>query len=133
LKIEKIIQSININPKTLFIIDGAGAILSAFLLGLVLVQFSAFFGIPVPVFYFLAAFPVLFFLFDIYAYRSVQQHIAIKLKIIALSNFLYCLVSIIVAAYHAEQVTIWGWAYIFIEIFIVLILAAIELAVANNN
>jgi hypothetical protein len=133
LKIEKIIQTININPKTLFIIDGTGAILSAFLLGVVLVRFSSFFGIPVPVFYLLAIFPVLFFLFDIYAYGSIQRHAATKLKIIALANFLYCLLSISVAAYHAEQLTIWAWAYIFIEIFIVIILAAIELAVAKKN
>jgi hypothetical protein len=132
LKIKKSIKNLKIGPRTVFIIDGSGAILSAFLLGVVLVQFQSFFGIPFRILYFLAAIPILFFLFDVYSYLTVQHHTVKKLKIIALANLLYCLLSISVTAYHAGQVTIWGWIYILIEILIVLIVVAIELATAKK-
>lgn len=53
--IKKILEWGNANPKKLFQIDGLGAILSAILLGIILVRFERFFGIPVSTLYFLAS------------------------------------------------------------------------------
>ena len=53
------------HPKKLFLIDGLGAILSAFLLGYVLVKLERVFGIPSKTLYFLATLPMFFVIYDL--------------------------------------------------------------------
>ncbi len=55
--VEKILRWGSDNPKKLFLLDGLGAILSAILLGVVLVNQQVLFGIPKPTLYFLAPAP----------------------------------------------------------------------------
>jgi len=55
------------------------------------------------------------------------------LRGIAIFNFFYCCLSIGVAFYHYETLTIFGWIYFFIEIVIVMILANWELKIATHN
>jgi hypothetical protein len=119
--------------KKLFLIDGFGALLSAFLLGVVLVEFNDFFGIPVKTLYFLAFLPCLFALYDFYCYFNKNTHSGIYLKTIAFINIAYCILSLGFALYHHREITILGWGYIILEIIIVLILANIELKVARNS
>ncbi len=117
-------------PKKLFLIDGLGAILSAFLLGVVLVEFERFFGIPRLTLYFLALLPVLFALYDFYCYLSKIKRIAAFLRGIALMNTAYSILSITLAIYHFQKITYLGWSYILLEILIVITLATIEWKVA---
>ena len=120
--------------KKLFLIDAFGAILSAFLLGVVLVKFEWFFGIPTPTLYFLAFLPCLFTVYDFYCYFKATSHFDFHLKGIAIVNLLYCVLSLGLAFYHYQEITIWGWVYIVIEIIIVFCIAIIELmAVKNHN
>ena len=114
------------NPEYIFVIDGIGALLSAFLLGVVLVRFEAVFGIPASALYFLASFPMLFALFDLISYLGRSNKSWKNLRAIAILNILYCLVSLLVGIYHHERLTVLGWAYLLIEILIVLFLAKIE-------
>lgn len=118
------------NPKTLFLIDGLGALLSAFLLGVILVQFEAYFGMPQQVLYFLAAIPCLFALYDFYCYFRVHKNRGPFLKIIALANLLYCCLSIGLVILHFPQLTPLGLIYFFLEFIIVIALAGMELKTA---
>ena len=118
------------NPKNLFILDGFGALLSAFLLGVVLVQFESIFGIPRSTLYILAALPCLFVLYDVLGYRS--KNTSQYLQGIARLNIGYSMVSLAFAFYHAEVITLLGWGYLVSEIFIILSLARIEFAVARR-
>jgi len=120
------------NPKKLFLIDGLGAILSAFLLGVVLVKYESVFGIPLTTLYFLAAIPVLFAMHDLCCSKKNNDQIGKLLKRVAILNFLYCCISIVLAFYHFKTITIFGWTYILVEILIVLILAIIEYKVASR-
>ncbi len=120
------------NPKKLFLIDGLGAISSAFLLGIILVKLEAIFGIPASTLYLLAAFPVLFAIYDFFSYRTEKSNYAGLLKGIAIFNMLYCFLSIGFAVFHFDIITLWGWAYILGEVLIVVLLAIIELRVANR-
>ncbi|MDC8003938.1 hypothetical protein POV27_07730 [Aureisphaera galaxeae] len=120
------------NPKKLFIIDGAGALLSAFLLGVVLVRFQNIFGIPASTLYILAAIPCFFAVYDLYAYFTKKENAKTFLKGIALMNLLYCCLSIGFAFYHLSEITLLGWLYILVEVAIVTILATIEFKVANR-
>jgi hypothetical protein len=121
------------NPKAFFRIDGIGAIISAVLLGLVLVEFEVLLGIPKNTLYFLALLPCLFALYDFYCYVRIDKKTKLFLKGIALMNVLYCFLSIGLAFYHRNSVTHWGWVYIIVESIIVVSLAIVEFKIAKNE
>jgi len=122
----------NEQPNKLFLIDGFGAALSAFLLGVVMVELEGVFGIPGPTLYFLALFPCLFAIYDMYSYRSKRKNIGELLKGIAFMNIAYSILSLGLAMYHAEVITYFGWGYLLLEIMIVIALANIELKTARD-
>lgn len=119
-------------PRILFLIDGFGAMLSAFLLGVVLVQFEPFFGIPRSTLYFLASLPCVFAVYDFSCYLSLRKNLSPFLKAIAIANLFYCCLSLGLAIYHRQVLTISGWIYILVEIGIVIFLATVELRIAAN-
>ena len=129
---KKIIQRFESEPKTLFLIDGLGAMFSAFLLGVVLVKLEIFFGIPAYTLYFLAILPIFFAIFDFYCFFNKIKNVGYYLKIIATLNLLYCFLSIGFAVYHIDTITSLGWAYILTEVLIVASLAILELSVAGR-
>jgi hypothetical protein len=121
------------NPKTLFIIDGLGALVSAFLLGVVLVQFKSLFGMPKETLYLLAFLPCLFALYDLFCYLKVTKNELLFLKGIALANLLYCCLSIGLVSYHYNQLTNLGIAYFVLELLVVLVLVSIQLKTTFKN
>lgn len=121
----------SLKPKQLFIIDGLGALLSAFLLGVILVRFEYFFGIPKEALYILAIPPLTFMIFDLFSYYAASQKDHLLLKIIAFANLSYFLLSLGLAAYHHEIIRTWGWVYLGLEVLIVVPLALIELKAAK--
>lgn len=127
----QIIKSAQSNPKVLFLIDGAGAIISAFFLGVVLVKMEKYFGIPSSTLYFLATLPVIFAVYDAYSYLKGNK-LSYSFKLIALMNLSYCIISIGFILYHFKTMTILGHFYIIIELLIVISLAIIEFKVANR-
>ena len=131
MKFEDLITKAELNPKKLFLIDGFGAILSAFLLGVVLVKFEELFGIPTSVLYFLATIPIFFVIYDVFCYQK-HLKIGLLLKGIAVLNILYCCISIGLISYHFSSITILGWTYIIVEIILVSFLAMIEFRVGKR-
>ncbi|SFW57603.1 hypothetical protein SAMN05660313_02600 [Cellulophaga fucicola] len=130
--IEHLITKAELNPKKLFLIDGFGAILSAFLLGVVLVKFEIIFGIPSSTLYLLTIMPIFFATYDFYCYRKTHQRTGQLLKGIAVLNLIYCCISIGFMFYHFGTITNLGWVYILIEIAIVLLLAILEFRVGRK-
>jgi len=120
------------NPTKLFLLDGFGALLSAFMLGVVLVKFESFFGIPKTTLYLLAFFPCLFALYDLYCYKTNFPNPAKYLKAIAIMNVSYCILSIVLTVLHVDLINIFGWIYIFGEILIVLGVAYLEYSTASK-
>ncbi len=131
--LKQTIKKIKDNPRKLFLIDGVGALVSAFMLGVVLVRLEHIFGVPVQTLYLLAFLPVLFAVYDFYSYREGKDKLGVLLKGIAIMNIGYCLLSIGLAFYHHEVISYLGWAYIVIEIMIVVVIAILELKVAKNT
>jgi len=122
----------NLNPKNLFLFDAVGALVSAFMLGVVLIRFEMFFGIPKNTLYFLAIVPCFFALYDFYWYRSKRKDINRFLIGIACANLLYCVLSIGMAFFHIEKITRYGWIYIIAEIVIIISLAVVEFRVGRK-
>jgi len=118
--------------KKLFLLDGFGAILSAILLGIVLVKLEEYFGIPKTTLYILAALPCFFAIYDFYCYFKIEKNLDKFLKGIAIVNLLYCCLSLGFAFHHYQEITYLGWAYIIVEIIIVVAIAIIELRAAKT-
>jgi len=119
-----------LNPNTLFLIDGFGALLSAFLLGVVLVQLESIFGMPKESLYFLAFLPCLFAVYDFFCYLKVHNNELLFLKRIAIGNLSYCCLSIGFIVLNYNQLTKVGLAYFVLELIVVLILGLTELKIA---
>ena len=130
--IKRLLKSFTLNPKKLFLIDGLGAVLSAFLLGIVLVKFESIIGIPPSTLYFLAVFPLLFAIYDFYCYRKKHNNLKSFLEGIAVANLLYCCFSVGVTLYHLKTITYLGWIYILAETLIILILLSFEFMIAKQ-
>lgn len=130
--IKRLLKSFTLNPKKLFLIDGLGAVLSAFLLGIVLVKFESIIGIPPSTLYFLAVFPLLFVIYDFYCYRKKHNNLKSFLEGIAVANLLYCCFSVGVTLYHLKTITYLGWIYILAETLIILILLSFEFMIAKQ-
>ena len=133
MKIKQILENIDLDPKMLFLIDGFGAILSAFLIGVLLVKFENYIGIPTSTLYFLATLPILFAAYDLYCFRKQNEKLGPYLKGIAIINLLYCFLSIGFAFYHSRTITNSGWTYIIVEILIVVTLAILEFEIAKRK
>lgn len=126
---QAMLSTFKTNPKKLFVIDGYGAIISAFFLGVVLVKLEHLFGIPKQTLYLLAFLPLLFAAFDFYAYRNAHIDTSKNLKVIATINTLYCILSLALTLYHIDVILPLGWIYIILELAIVLALSYIELII----
>jgi len=131
LKFEDLITKAELNPKKLFLIDGFGAIISAFILSVVLVKLEELFGIPSHALYLLATIPVFFVIYDVYCYNK-HLKIGLLLQRIAVLNIVYCCISIGLVSYYFNTITILGWAYVIVEIILISFLAIIELRVGRK-
>lgn len=115
-----------IKPRTLLLWDGLGALVSAFLLGFVLVKWESFFGMPPPVLFYLAGLALIFAIYSLTAYFLNPQPLKKYLKIIALINLLYCLLTLIILFINFSKLSTWGLLYFFLEILIILGLVYLE-------
>ena len=128
--LQQITDSFTDNPKSLFLLDGIGALSSAVLLGVVLVEFETIFGMPKQALYVLALLPCVFLLYDFWCYFRGARNWNLYIKAIAIANLLYCFLSIDMVAYHFEELATLGLIYFAIELLILLLLIRIELNVA---
>lgn len=117
-------------PNRLLLVDAAGATLSAFMLGVVLVSAQRLVGIPTTTLYLLAAIPILFAVFDLIGYRSKSPELF--LRGISILNVLYCGLSLSLTVGHRDSVTVLGWLYIVVELSIVLALATTQWQTARK-
>ncbi len=118
--------------KKLLILDAVGALISAFMLGVVLVRFQSVFGIPISALKILSSIPVGFMLYDLLALLSNSELQPRRLMTIGTLNILYCILSLTMAIWHRGSLSIYGWGYIIIEVIIVVALAVYELKVGRK-
>lgn len=120
-------------PKRIFLIDGLGALLSAFLLIAVLARFQEFIGIPQRILYFLAGIASFFALYSHTCSLLVVEKWKVYLKIIMLANIAYCLLTIGVILYFRQTLTILGLIYFLGEISVIGILIWLERRVIDKS
>lgn len=120
-------------PPTLFLIDGLGALLSAILLGVVLVQFEAIFGMPPNVLYGLAGIAGGFCIYSLSCFLRKPENWRPYLKGIAIANLAYCALTAGLVVYFRQRLTGLGILYFVLEIAVIVGLSVFELKTASNG
>ncbi|MFK8058385.1 MAG: hypothetical protein AB8F78_19830 [Saprospiraceae bacterium] len=116
--------------RTLFLIDGFGAMLSAFMLGFVLMNNQPLIGMPVEVLQILASIPCIFAMYSFAGRFIIKGRVEPYLKWIAIANLMYCLTTAGLVLLFFPELTGLGIAYFVVEIAIVVYLSRAELIVA---
>jgi len=116
-----------INSKHIFIVDGIGAIISAFLLGIVLTKFEYVFGMPKLVLQVLSLAALIMALHVFVSYFLLKNNWSNYLKVLAIVNIFYCCATIVLVIYFFNVLTVWGLWYFIIELIVVLLLSRIEM------
>jgi hypothetical protein len=122
-----------LNPKKLFLIDVIGAIISAVMLGIVLVKFEDIFGMPKNILYLLSVIPSIFAIYSFICFLRVPKKSKIYLKIIALLNLLYCFITLSFVIYLYKKLTFLGVLYFVLELIIIVIVIILELKTATKH
>lgn len=120
-------------PKKIFLIDGAGALLTAITLVFTPVLLPGIFGLPQAQTLLLGSIAVCFAVYSLYNYvRFNPTRWKLLLRIIALANLAYCLLSLVMILYFYKQVTVIGWIYFTGEIAIIISLFLWEMNILNR-
>lgn len=118
--------------KKLFRIDLLGAIISVLFLGWILVRYNDLIGMPVNVLYILAAFAMAFAIYDTVCLMTLKEKWKPYLRVIAITNLLYALLSTILMYFHYKGLTKLGVIYFVAEILILIVISAIEIKASKS-
>lgn len=122
MKIKHLIE----NPQKLFLLDGFGAVLSAIFLGVVLVQWNSYFGMPVDILKLLAGIALVFALYSLGNYLFLSKKWRPFLIAIAIANTVYCGLTLGLVIYYYKVLTSLGMLYFVLEMMIIVILVSVE-------
>ena len=122
----------NINPRKIFLIDGSGAFVTAFLLFIVIKKWNNYFGMPEQVVNILSLVAVVFGVYSICCFFLAGNQWKWLLRIIAIANFLYCCATAAIVLYYYPQLTVLAICYFVVEIAIISWLAYIELQLTKR-
>ena len=122
------------NPKRLFLIDGLGALITGFLLGVILTRFEEAFGMPRKVLIPLSILACVYVIYSVSCYFFVSKDWRPFLRVIAIANLIYCCITIVFVILFYQVLTILGLLYFFSEIIIIAGLVCIEVfTIAKSN
>ncbi len=121
------------NPRKMLLFDGIGAMFSAFMLGVVLVQFNSSFNMPVSVLQLLALVACVFAVYSFGCYLFAKQNDKLYLSVISVANLLYCCLTAWLVFTNSKELSTLGLLYFIGEILVILSLVIVELKVAKQN
>ncbi|GAA4278362.1 hypothetical protein [Aquimarina mytili] len=115
------------NPKTLFLIDSLGALLTAFFLSVILANLEAYFGMPKKILYLLSSVALMYAIYSICCYYFIKRNWKPYLKIIVIANIVYTILTIGIVTYFYNRLTGIGVFYFLLEVIVLIILIRIEI------
>ncbi len=121
-----------LNPKILFAIDSAGALVTALLLGIVLVQFESLFGMPSIVLYGLAFLAAGYSVYSLLCSVLLGEYTSPFLYGIAVANYLYCFLTLSLVVLYFSELSLYGIVYFVGEAGIILTMATVEFKMASR-
>ena len=126
-----ILKVVYANPKKIFLLDGLGALLTAYLLAGILTRFESIFGMPTNVLLFLASIACLYMFYSMSCYLFLKSNYQAYLRIIIIANLFYCCLTFGLVIYFYEQITALGLTYFLLEIGVVVGLVIVEKRVCD--
>ena len=118
-------------PRRLFLLDSFGAALTSFFFIIILRFYNDYFRMPASILTYLVTVGLIFFSYSITCFLLLKKNWASFIRLIGLGNLLYSSFSLVLVCYYFNKLTPLGVVYFFLEAIIVVVLAIIELKVAN--
>lgn len=103
--LNKLISYFTQKTKTLFLVDGIGALMTTFYLFFVLRPFNAYFGMPVSVLTYQSLIGLVFSVYSLTCFFFLPRNPAPFLKLIRSGNLLYCAVTSVMVFYYFGSLT----------------------------
>jgi FtsH-binding integral membrane protein len=126
-----LIERLARSPRTLFLVDGVGALVTALVVGVVLPALGERIGMPRPVLRALALTAAVFAVYSLTCAATRPTRWPGYLRGIALANAGYCVVTAALLIRFNATLRVLDWLYFVGEIGVVCTLAAVELRVAR--
>jgi len=126
-RIKRIIKALTLKPKSVFLADGIGAVLTAFLLITVLKTFNEYFGMPRETLTILSMLALILAIYSFSCFVFSDNNSQKLLKPIIVANLTYCILTLGLVIYFFNKLTILGLTYFVGEILIIGGLIYIEL------
>ncbi|MBL0883098.1 MAG: hypothetical protein IBJ16_07110 [Chitinophagaceae bacterium] len=121
--LEKLIHQ----PKFVFLFDALGALLTCALIGVLLVSYQSYIGLPFTWLYILASIAAIFTIYSSLCATLVKKKWKPFLQIIITVNALYaCLTTTLIILYQKEMTSL-GIAYFIGEIFVLIGVIGVEI------
>ena len=130
--INKLINHLIEKPKTLFLIDSLGAILTVFILFVIMRQLNEYIGMPIIVLTYLSFIAIFFCIYSTACFLFLKERWTPFIRLIGIANLLYCALTIGLLIRYYSLLTIIGIIYFLIEIVIICGLSYVELNVATE-
>jgi hypothetical protein len=124
-----IIDKLSSDTKKIFLIDGLGALLTAFFLFVIPLVFSNVLGMPETVTRCLSMVACIYTAYSFCCYFFVRIHWRPYLKAIAIANMAYCGLTIALVINYRQSLTVFGLIYFLLEIMVMSCLILTELMV----
>lgn len=131
-RINQLFNRLSEKPKTLFLVDSFGALLTAFLLFVVIRKLNPYVGMPTTVLTYLAATAGLFCIYSFTCFLFLKRRWTLFIRIIGVANLFYCVLTIGLLIKYYHLLTILGTSYFLLEITIIALLSYVELKVASE-
>ncbi len=134
-RILSIIDQLKAKPKRIFLIDGLGALLTAFFLGIILASFENSFGMPKTILYILSIIACLFAFYSFCSSFFATSHWRHLLKWLIIANAIYCCLTIGLVFHFFQNLRILGLFYFLLELIVMISLIFFErmLLVTKEN
>lgn len=132
ISIKSILDYFSGKPKSLFLLDGLGAALTTLSLFFVVRPYHDYVGMPANMLTYLSVIGLVYGVYSMSCYFFLKGSWTPYLRIIGISNFLYCVLTMILLLSYCNSLTRLGLAYFLVEILIILLLVYLELRVANR-
>lgn len=119
------------NPKIIFLFDSIGAFISAICLLIISRFYSNYIGINPSTLQLLTILPIIFCIYSACCYLLIKRSYKPFILIIAIANFLYCLITLVLMFTLYSELTILGLSYFVLELMIIALIISIEFKVSH--
>ena len=130
--INKLINHLIEKPKTLFLIDSLGAVLTGFILFVIMRQLNEYIGMPKTVLTYLSFIAICFCIYSTACFLFLKERWTPFIRLIGIANLLYCALTVGLLIKYHSLLTIIGTICFLIEIVIICGLSYLELNVATE-